>query len=70
MLYEPEKVQNENLKKIQMKCNYASLALAFQEEILKLYYPVDTENIDVLQYDIQRLDNMKANEIYNIIPMV
>lgn len=26
--------------------------------------------MDVLEYDIQRLDNMKANDIYNIIPMV
>lgn len=53
-----------------MKCNYAALALAFQDEILHLYYPDDTENIEVLQYDIQRLENMKANDIYNIIPMV
>ena len=48
MLYEPEKVKNENLKKIQMKSNYAALALPFQDPILDLYYPLETENIDVL----------------------
>ena len=69
-LFDPEKVSQKSLIKIQKKCNYAALALAFKEEILHFYYPCSTEDMDVLQYDIQRLENMKENDVYNILPMV